>query len=74
MPMRNNQSQYDDRLAARAARGPMTAKEIAEIMGIEHAPTAIKRLRYRKRVKIEVVGQVPSKTRPCNLYAVELEK
>lgn len=71
MALRNNQSRYDERLFARAAKGPMTAKEIAAIMGVDHAPDAVKRLRHRKHVSVEIVGRSPTRTRPCNLYLID---
>lgn len=70
--LKNNQSQYDEKLIARAALGPMTAKEIAAIMGVDDATEAVRRLKYRKRINIEKVGKVPGRTNSSYLYHVEI--
>jgi hypothetical protein len=60
---------YDIALLERAAQGPMTGKEIAEIMDIDIA-VAVSHLRSRKGFTVTTVGRRSDRGRAC-LYRVE---
>lgn len=61
---------YDDDLMQRAAKGPITAEETGKIMHC-YGPDAITRLRGRRDLVVEIVGEIPVPKGPAKkLYQI----
>lgn len=56
MPKRTT---YTPRLLSESAQRPLTATRIAELIGSNHGPSAVNRLRSRKDLRVIVIGQLP---------------
>lgn len=61
---------YDLKLFKEAAKGPLTAKQIGEIMGC-YSADALTRLRARRSVRVTVVAEFSRFRGPRKLYKIE---
>ena len=61
---------YDDKLFKEAAKGPLSAQQIGEIVGCYPAD-ALTRLRARTSVRVTVVAELPNYRGPRKLYKIE---